>query len=428
MKRITLLFCVVLLCLTGCRKKTEQYDSVENVFASAASELEKLQKNNTLKNLNLDSCILSIPDGVTELYPITCTEEERLCHTNKEFAESFQKQFAYYFPDVTLRENKIICDFDYKTGVTDIFSHKREGETENETDCFTDVGNCFFHNKHHFEADETSSYYLGYFGGDVFLSVNNTKAMNPQRMNRGIATRLLTPEEKFQMDPPFFMETWNKDKYPAPKKIYANDGKHNEEVYHLLEGDVSIGEALDYLENDFLQSLPFSYQENQGIAVDSIRVIPLDDTSYCYMFILTLEFEKMPFATGPATATIVSPESDYVFFASAAVMTGAKTVDFCAFPYGKDIVKDGKPYDKILHLEEAVRLAGDTLSKEYIFELQQVSFVYQLTKDKSEFMNSYAPMTGTPSWQFDIYNPNDGKTYVVYVQADNGEVRYYVRW
>lgn len=65
---------------------------------------------------------------------------------------------------------------------------------------------------------------------------------------------------------------------------YFNDGTHNDETYRILDGNVSIGEAVTYFEKDYLSSLPYDFDSNFSINVSTIDVYNIQDDIYCYVF------------------------------------------------------------------------------------------------------------------------------------------------
>ena len=66
---------------------------------------------------------------------------------------------------------------------------------------------------------------------------------------------------------------------------------------------------------------------------------------------------------------------------------------------------------------------SEKLTKSVTFKVNKVDFVY-CPLDFEE--NSYET-TAEAAWRIESFNPKDEKTYMVYVNATNGEIRYLTR-
>ena len=75
---------------------------------------------------------------------------------------------------------------------------------------------------------------------------------------------------------------------------YFNDGTHNDETYRILDGNVSIGEAVTYFEKDYLSSLPCDFDSNYSIYVSTIDVYNIHDDIYCYVFQFSTAWNSIP--------------------------------------------------------------------------------------------------------------------------------------
>ena len=73
----------------------------------------------------------------------------------------------------------------------------------------------------------------------------------------------------------------------------------------------------------------------------------------------------------------------------------------------------------MLSLKSAAKAVSDTLTKAFAFDVKQISMVYcnrVISETESE---------ARAHWCFILYNPNDERTYHVYIDAETGDSFYY---
>lgn len=422
-KKYVLTICSLLLVggLCGCSDKNKiNYDTIENAFKDARNELNDVITNNSYVNLDLESSDLNCPENITELYNIVMHEESIHEYENDDFYNKFLNQLEFFFPNETVDEQRINVQVEWSD--------------ESDVDVVhNDFGIPYIDNRDMLNSGKGRLTMLDYRGDSVYLCCNNNKTLNPQRMNNGATTRMFVDMSEYENAPDFYLGTWSDSQYPKAEYTYLNNGMHDSEEYELLYGRTSVGEAVDFFENKYCPRLPFTYSNDIGVEVDSIKVIPLEDGKYCYMLTLTLSYNGIKFDAGPNTAVMENPMPGMIFtyITAEAVMTGPETVDFVMFPYGKDVENNSESIEKIIHLKDALMITSEALSDSVVFDVENISFVYRLTKEEdlyTENEDTFLPIYGTAAWRIDVKNPNDGKNYLVYVQADNGAVTYYVRW
>ncbi len=105
-------------------------------------------------------------------------------------------------------------------------------------------------------------------------------------------------------------------------------------------------------------------------------------------------------------------------------MAKSNDIDFWYMqqPY-TNVEYDGSAITDIIPLERALNIMSEKLTQSVTFKVNKVDFVY-CPLDFEE--NSYET-TAEAAWRIESFNPNDEKTYIVYVNATNGEIRYLTR-
>lgn len=196
--------------------------------------------------------------------------------------------------------------------------------------------------------------------------------------------------------------------------------------YKLSDTEVSISEAVSYAVNffrsDYVLTLPetFIYPE-----VSAVDICKFNDV-YGYRFLMRNTFENISFdyTYDLGTVSEMSDGNFYSNFTNEAFMAMSNDIDFWYMqqPYTR-VEYDGEAINDIIPLDEALRIMSDKLTKSVTFEVSRVDFVY-CPLDFEE--NSYET-TAEAAWRIESLNPNDGKTYIVYVNATDSELRYYTR-
>lgn len=199
---------------------------------------------------------------------------------------------------------------------------------------------------------------------------------------------------------------------------YLNNGEYNNETYHLLDGDITIGEAVKYFENDYISSLPFkNIDDNFSISVSSIDVYHVKDDTYCYVFNFSSAWKDIAFDSRAESFSYQDTSNQYRISGEALMIKkdDIDTVVDLVFPF----VSNEKQIENMYTLEKAADTVSNKLTKEVVFEVQTIEFVYQ-----GNFNEERTAAFLEPTWKFVMYNPNDELYYCVYVNSENGECSY----
>ena len=234
---------------------------------------------------------------------------------------------------------------------------------------------------------------------------------SPHWMNKGEAYSLIKTDDTK-------VSSWIPSDMNNKVASYFNDGTHNDETYRILDGNVSIGEAVTYFEKDYLSSLPYDFDSNFSINVSTIDVYNIQDDIYCYVFQFSTAWNNIPFDRIGEVFSYQDPSLQYTV-SGEALMIKKNDIDAIVDLSFPDISEIEKPIENICTLENAVDIMSNTLTKGVKFELQTIEFIY-----KGNYSDDYTTAHLEPSWKFVTRNPNDDLYYCVYVNAASEECSY----
>lgn len=214
-----------------------------------------------------------------------------------------------------------------------------------------------------------------------------------------------------------------------PTDHFESVGRYSpqsEKSFPLLDGEMKICDAVEFFEN-YVNNAPIStgLQRNLRTRVYNVEVLRVND-AYGYYFTTTPQFQGVnyePVIYGTVSAYNYNP------IGGEALMIRRGDVDYIHCFYGSEWTFNVEPCDEIVSVEKAVKNISDKLTNGVTFDVISIEFVYvqQFCKDEQGYINidTYEANI-TPAWRITAGNLNDGRTYMCYVDAKDGEnFRYY---
>lgn len=195
-----------------------------------------------------------------------------------------------------------------------------------------------------------------------------------------------------------------------------------DDSYKLYDTEVSLPEAVDFAADFFANDYINSWIDTPVKTEISVVELCKYENIYGYRFLLKNTYEGMAFDyDNIGMGSQMSDGKSYADFTNEAFMAESNSIDFWYMqqPYTR-VEYDGEAITNIISLEEALSIMSDKLTKSVVFEVNTVDFVYC----PLDFEEGSSETTAEAAWKITAINPNDGKTYVVYVNAINGEIRY----
>lgn len=401
MKKEILPLIFVPLLLTACNNQNtdieKKSDTVENVSVNFLSDYENCRNKNYV-NLDFSNCSTHLPElNTCSNLNLTVANHSG---ANNENLENFKKYCELFFnnynssnalfssssENIVYNQNEDDGKYAWYPKVDNYLEQIQNGNIDVDSFLYRDTDN----NK-----------YLWWLSSTDF----------PHWINKGEAYSLIKTDDTK-------ISSWIPSDMNNEVASYFNDGTHNDETYHILDGNVSIGEAVTYFENDYLSSLPYDFDSNYSISVSSIDVYNIHDDIYCYVFKFSTAWNNIPFDSRDETFSYQDTSYQYMV-SGEALMIKKNDIDTIVDLRFPDISEMEKPIENICTLENAVNIMSNTLTQEVKFELQTIEFVY-----KGSYSNDYTTAHLEPSWKFVTYNPNDDLYYCVYVNAVSEECSY----
>ncbi|MGN0682959.1 MAG: hypothetical protein ACI4JY_04705 [Oscillospiraceae bacterium] len=207
-----------------------------------------------------------------------------------------------------------------------------------------------------------------------------------------------------------------------PVAVYPNDGSHSNVTYHLLSGDVSIGEAVDWFTNEYTKSLGVFPDENiPKPAVRQIEVYQITADTYAYVFFFTFTMGGIPCDYTGERVLIGNNENYYspVSTGGQALMINKNEIDMAYDIAPSMYVTEGEPITEIISLCEAADILDKSVSESVLYKAKTAELV--MTGNRTE--DNPDPLL-MPTWKITLQNDNDAFLYDFYIDAVNGEVGY----
>lgn len=409
-KKILLFTFVSLLFLTACNnqntdieKKSDtaenvSSDTAENVSVDFLSDYENCRNKNYV-NLDFSNCSARLPElNTCSSLNVTVANSSGVPHN--ENLENFKKYCEFFFGEYN-SSNALFSSFSknivYNQNEDDgkhAWYPKIDNYLEQIQNGNIDILSFLY-------RDTDNNKYLWWLSSDDF----------PHWMNKGEAYSLIKTDDTK-------VSSWIPSDMDNKVASYFNDGTHNDETYRILDGNVSIGEAVTYFEKDYFSSLPCDFDSDYSIYVSTIDVYNIHDDIYCYVFQFSTAWNNIPFDRIGEVFSYQDPSHQYTI-SGEALMIKKNDIDAFVNLSFPNISEIEKPVENICTLENAVDIMSNTLTKGVKFELQTIEFIY-----KGNYSDDYETAHLEPSWKFVTRNPNDDLYYCVYVNAVNNECSY----
>lgn len=414
MRRILALFIAVLVlvfALSACGQsdKTNEFVSVGSLREVSAEEWSNIVEENSFKNIDFSSANLTLPNVIGEIYDLKITRSSEPICPQAEFIERFAEYVKEIFPDSKYADDRNCYEFrGYKTG-EDEFVYAEDGSNyarvydnlqKLETGGITLES--LLYQTDSYGVHETDEYFWYFLDG------------SGAKMNRGNCMRSVEKERQIAGWMP-------RDNYSAVSSYTLPDRS----VFKLEDGEISLDDAAKFCEKYLSDTAPYSRTSEANFKVSRADILELGESS-AFVFYLTKTYNGIPFDSlnAEVKTTGFSNENGYNFDNSEVLMTKSNEIEYF---YLSDLNCKITAADKltdVVPLKKAADVVSDTMSEFVTFEVKNVSLVYcdkTRTGKKGEYEN---PSTAGAHWRFEMFNPNDGYTYVAYVSLRDGNCFY----
>lgn len=189
----------------------------------------------------------------------------------------------------------------------------------------------------------------------------------------------------------------------------------SDEKHRLFSSEVTIGEAVRYLEKDYLSFLGYDHDKRYTLKVNEVSIRQLNAESSAYILYYTPAWDGIPF---DSIEEMSMPGGDTTRFGvhGEALVTDKNEIDVIVGLQLFD-VEELDSVDTLIPLSAAFDKASSELTDQVKFEVLSARLVYSGKQQEESAELS-------PFWKITLFNPNDLYNYVCYVDAQSGDFSY----
>lgn len=416
MKKIlcAMLSIAFLSCCTACDNKVSKTSenseapiNVESVSRNFQRELENC-KNKDYVNLNFADCSASRLPEFDECFNIEVSSISQTM-SNKEIINKFEKFCEYY-----IGEYEPEYMFFYSSDPSlDVELPNMIDENGIEYRGRTKISDYI----DRLENDDLQIYDVEYLNIEKHQYLWWIMQLNssPHWVNKGTAYDLLN-------DNTIRISSWIPSDIGDPIAVYFNDGNHDDVSYMLTDGEVTIGEAIRYFEDDFFSTLPVEKDEKYSLSVNSVNVYETaEEGIYCYNIIFSPAWNSVSFENMGEFISYSNHDQNAYTMNCQALIVKKNEIDTVLYAYFPAVKAVGEPITELYSLEAAADIVSEKLSNAVMFDVQSVDMIYCGSYEGEERKVALLK----PTWRFILFNTNDNINYCVYVDGASGECSYF---
>lgn len=209
----------------------------------------------------------------------------------------------------------------------------------------------------------------------------------------------------------------------AEKEYYRNatDGSLDDN-YHLNNGDMTIQEGIDYVEEYVNHNLPFEKKDETTVEVDKVLACPVGDNTYelCFSLVRSYEGTRFDGAVDFKSQSIGGIDiKNYRYEFGGIAMFQTDDVEYmCLDVINYPVTVTGDAITEVLPLSSAIQRLKDKLQGTSNYQVHSIELSYRARHiDETTFdCESYL------TWKFETTNTTDDKLTIFYVNALTGEI------
>lgn len=200
---------------------------------------------------------------------------------------------------------------------------------------------------------------------------------------------------------------------------YYTDKDNLSDVYELNNGSISIGEAVNFVENYWAEHIPYDTEENVKKKVRKVEVFKLRNGKQCFRFEVTREFMGLMVEYGePVTDNGALPTSETEMGFD--LMVDTDDIDeFLGGGNGWKVEMAGEPSDRIVSMESALEKISDTIGNNSKYDIESIEMVY-----RQKIILLDEQLKGIPCWKVKCRNISNDTLTIFYVNLLDGKISY----
>lgn len=395
---------------------------IKTVAENFESELNEL-KSTPQVNIDWSNAVIGCPlQGISECYAVKLMGDFEAHPEKVMTVEEQLAQFELYCKSYLGEYNSEFACFDTKNRELKGDAYTIDGI---EDEIFTDFPKIDEYKEQILNGEVVPVWYL-YVDNyrQIYLWWSAESMIYPHWYNKGTTLQMLDRYYKASAAVPTNLG--------EPVAVYPNDGSHYNESYHLLDGDVTVGEALDWFTNNYMKSLGVIADEDiQKPAVKQILVYQITEDTYAYVFLFAPMANGIPLDyAGTRSYRVYQGETMFtsITYASQALMLKSGEIDWAFGCTPEMFTTVGEPITEIISLKKAADIMSKSVSENVMYKAKTVELVMTAdrTKDKTAGKTEENPLM--PMWKITLINDNDGFMYDFYIDAVSGTLGGYFRY
>ena len=428
----------VSLLLMGCDKKDSLYygdgssqsaDSItENISNEASKNVEDIEpapsditpqkiselhkelvtqintvKNAGYKNLHItEDCVVKIHDADT-LYDLTLTKPKI---DFAEYYDRFDKTFNGEFGEIYTEEEKEKL-YHAMTSATDSYTYGTDTQL-----LANRIDKIISGEEELVELYvETDKAYLA-----MFAFSNGIYGMN----HDGTVKRANADRTKVFL-------SFGTDYFDVVKNYLDVD---SEDRYEILDAELSVKEAAETAKNLIVEN-EYSYGGSIDPEIYQVKVLDIGGGKYGFSFTITAAYKGVKFEADELQKDSIihtygenEPDHNYKSFAPNAFMMEHGKLDSFTRGVSDYSAAETAAHDSVISFEDAARILSEKFGTGMNLSVSRAELMhspmYRLNDDDNTEMAAF------PIWKFRCHNSIDDFKFVVYVNAINGDVEYYI--
>lgn len=204
----------------------------------------------------------------------------------------------------------------------------------------------------------------------------------------------------------------------------------SEDRYEILDAELSVKEAAEMAKNLIVEN-EYSYGGSIEPEIYQVKVLDIGDGKYGFSFTITASYKGVMFEADELQKDGIihtygenKLDHDYKSFAPNAFMM--ENGKFDSFTRGESdySATETATHDSVISFEDAAQILSDKFGPGMNLSVSRANLMYSPMYRLSDDNN--ADMAAFPVWKFRCHNSVDNFKYVIYVNAINGNVEYYI--
>lgn len=206
------------------------------------------------------------------------------------------------------------------------------------------------------------------------------------------------------------------------KQVYnlTIDKSEITDVVHLSDGEITIKDAVDFVENYLNNDLPYEKNKEFIYEVAEVRVLDVDGQD-ALGFCVRKQYKNIPFDYVEA---VTSGEFNSTYWDDRGQLCMIETEEIdniCGLGGDRyNVIKSTDKIEKIISVDGALQAVSKEIGDNSVYDVYGIELIYQFTEDSED--STLAKYSGRIKWKITSRNQNDDKDTLFYVDVESGKV------